>query len=560
MKAELELSLFFQDLISQGVENEIVEFKEAKNQFHFDDIGKYFSALCNEANLNAKSNAWLIFGVEDKNKNIVGTSFRCKKEDLNSLKLEIANHTTGRLTFIEIYEMVIESKRILMFKIPAAPKGIPIAWKGHYYGRDGASLNALNIEEVERIREQTKKEDWSSIIIPNANIEDLSPEAILKARELYKRKFSHLVNEIDLWDDLTFLNKAKVCIKGKVTNSAILLLGKPESEHLLSPAIAKISWILRDKDNFEKDYQHFSCPFLLNSEAVFKKIRNLKYRYITENTLFPEEVDQYDPYVIREALNNCIAHQDYKLGGKINVVEHEDGKLIFINVGKFIPRSIEDVIISDAPESTYRNPFLVEAMINLNMIDAIGSGIKRMFNFQRNKFFPLPDYDFENDIVKLTVFGKIIDLNYARKVASMPDLSLIEIISLDKVAKKKILSAEEIKKLKNKKLIEGRKPSFHISATVAKVTEEKADYIKQKGIDDQYCQKIILNYLTSFGEAQREDFEKILIEKLPDVLDLEQKRHKIKNILQKMKRKRMIKLGENRQWILDEINFNLDEV
>jgi ATP-dependent DNA helicase RecG len=87
-------------------------------------------------------------------------------------------------------------------------------------------------------------------------------------------------------------------------------------------------------------------------------------------------VDQYDPYLIREALNNCIAHQDYTLSGKINFVEHEDGKLVFINSGSFIPSSVEEVVIADAPEPTYRNPFLVEAMINLNMIDAIGSGIK----------------------------------------------------------------------------------------------------------------------------------------------------------------------------------------
>src|SRR5690606_26258353 len=171
-----------------------------------------------------------------------------------------------------------------------------------------------------------------------------------------------------------------------------------------------------------------------------------------EGTLFPEEVDQYDPYIIREALNNCIAHQDYTLGGKINVVEHEDGSLVFVNSGSFIPASVEEVVISDAPEPTYRNPFLVEAMINLNMIDAIGSGIKRMFNIQRKKFFPMPDYEFSNNKVKLTITGKVIDFNYARKIATVPDLDLADIIALDKVAKSKKLSAVEIKGLKGKGL------------------------------------------------------------------------------------------------------------
>src|SRR5690554_249740 len=540
MRSRDNIQTILQSLRLQGYENEIVEFKEAKTQFDFEKIGKYFSALCNEANLKSKRSAWLIFGIKDSDKSIVGSKFRINRADLESLKAEIANHTTGRLTFIEIYEEHTPNGRVVLFEIPAAPRGIPIAWKGHYYGRDGEELNALNGDEYDRIREQSNSEDWSSVIVEAATINDLSPEAILKARESYKKKNSHLVNEINEWDDTTFLNKAKLCIKGKITRTAILLLGKPESEHFINPASAKISWILRDKDNVEKDYQHFTCPILLNTEEVYKKIRNLKYRYIADGTLFPEEVDQYDPYIVREGLNNCIAHQDYTLNGKINVVEHEDGKIIFINSGKFIPSSIEEVVISDAPEPIYRNPFLVEAMINLNMIDAIGSGIKRMFNIQRKKYFPLPDYEFTADKVKLTITGKVVDMNYARKVAAIPDLTLTDIIALDKVSKSKVLNNNEINQLKNKGLIEGRKPNFHISATVAQATGEKADYIKQRGIDDNYCQKIIIDYLKKFGEGKREDFERVLLGKLPDVSDQKQKSNKIKNNLQKLRVKGII--------------------
>jgi ATP-dependent DNA helicase RecG len=518
-----------------GHENEVVEFKEAKTQYDFDKTGKYFSALCNEANLKGKRSAWLIFGIKDSDKSIVGTHYRINRSDLDSLKAEIANHTTGRVSFIEIYEVNTPDGRVVLFEIPAAPKGIPIAWKGHYYGRDGEELNALNLEEVERIRQQALGEDWSSVIIEDATHDDLSDEAIQKARESYKNKNSHLVEQIDQWDNITFLNKAKVCIKGKITRTAILLLGKPETEYLINPASSKISWILRDRDNIEKDYKHFTCPLLLNTEEVYKKIRNLKYRYITDGTLFPEEVDQYDPYIIREALNNCIAHQDYSLNGKINVIEHEDGVLVFMNSGKFIPKSVEDVVISDAPEPIYRNPFLTEAMINLNMIDAIGSGIRRMFNIQRKKYFPLPDYDFSGNKVKLTITGKVVDINYARKIASIRDLSLSDIIALDKVSKSKILTQHEIQQLKVKRLIEGRKPNFHISATVANITGDKADYIKQRGIDDDYCQKIILEYLRKFGEGKKEDFEEVLLDKLPDVLDQKQKRNKVKNNLQKLR-------------------------
>src|SRR5438105_3560323 len=80
------------------------------------------------------------------------------------------------------------------------------------------------------------------------------------------------------------------------------------------------------------------------------------------------------------------------LNGHINVVEQDDA-LLFTNLGGFIPRSVEQVIDMDAPPDQYRNPFLAQAMVELNMIDTIGSGIRRVFATQRWRYFPLPDYD-----------------------------------------------------------------------------------------------------------------------------------------------------------------------
>ena len=541
------------ELLKPDYESEIVEIKEAKNQYDFNKLGKYFSALSNEANLHNRKTAWLIFGVRDSDRDFVNTKFRRDTKHLQRLKAEIANHTTNRITFIDIYEIYIESNRVLIFKIPAAPQGIPVAWKGHYYGRDGEELQALNIEELERIRSQAFRQDWSAQIIESATIDDLSDEAIIKARELFKVKNPKLINKIDKWDDKTFLNKAKVTIKGKITRTAILLLGKPESEHFINPATAKISWILKDKDNIDKDYEHFSCPLLLTTQKVFEKIRNLKYRYLPFGSLFPEEVDQYDPYIIREALNNCIAHQDYTLGGKIIVVENEEGKLIFTNAGNFIPGSVEEVVFSDAPEYRYRNKFLSEAMVNLNMIDTIGSGIRKMFFIQKNKFFPLPEYDLSGNRVKVTVIGKVINIDYAKKLAANPDLSLQDIIALDKVAKGKHITEDEIRLLKKKKLIEGRKPNFYISVDVANITNKKDDYIKLKGFDDQYYMDLIIAYLKRFKKASRNDIKKLLFSKFPEVLSEETKENKIKNLLQKMKKHKQIKLGEHRHWFLDEV-------
>jgi ATP-dependent DNA helicase RecG len=546
----IDINKKLQQFLSTNDENEILEYKEAKNQYDFDKIGKYFSALSNEANLIGKSDAWLVFGIKD-DKSVVGTNFRADTKSLHNLKAEVANHTTNRITFKEIYETEIDAKRVVLFQIPSAPLGLPIAWKGHYYGRDSSELQPLNLEELERIRSQNSDFDWSIQICEDATIADLSSEAIQKARELYTIKNPKLADEIKAWDDTTFLNKAKITIKGKITNTAILLLGKSESEYLLSPAVAQISWILKDKDNIAKDYEHFTCPFILSLEAVYNKIRNLKYRYMDGNSLFPQEVESYHPFIIREALNNCIAHQDYTMGGKINVVEFEDRKLVFANKGAFIPQTIENVLKTDAPEIKYRNKFLAQAMINLNLIDTIGSGIVKMFTIQSKKYFPLPEYELSNDSVKVTIEGKVLDMNYALKLATIPELSLEEIILLDKVQKGHSLSVDEVKALKAKNLIEGKRPNFHISSNVAKYTNQEDEYMKLRGIDDTYCQSIILEYLTKFKSATRADFEKILLDKLPDILDEEQKKNKVKNNLQALRKSGKIE-PDGRTWHLSK--------
>jgi ATP-dependent DNA helicase RecG len=546
---ELELKKLIEIFRNQFSETECVEFKEAKTQYDFGKLGKYFSALSNEANLKGKESAWLIFGIKDKPipRAIVGSDYRAKRVDLDSLKAEIGNKTTNRITFTEIHELQYSEGRVIVFQIPPAPKGFPVAWEGHYYGRDGEDLVPLNLVEIETIRNQSNRTDWSAQIVPNATLDDFDPIAIEKARKEYKEKNPRNASECDTWDDITFLNKARVTLQGKITNTALLLLGKEESSHFLSPAVAKISWILKDENNVELDYEHFGVPFLLSSTEVFSRVRNLTYRYIKDDSLFPTEIKMYDAFVIREALHNCIAHQDYGLQGRITVVEKPD-ELLFTNVGDFIPKSIERVIEQDAPQEYYRNQFLADAMVNLNMIDTIGSGIKRMFLKQKERFFPMPDFDLSTpNKVAVRIAGRIWDENYTKLLMRKTDLELKTVVLLDRVQKNLPIDDDEIKELKKFGLIEGRKPNLHVSSAVAKITNDKASYIRKRGIDDEYCKKMILDYLKEFKEGKKDDFEKILLDKLPEILDITQKKNKIKNILQSMKNQGNIKV-EGKIW------------
>ena len=550
-----ELLVILSQLQQLPDETEVVEFKEAKNGYDFTKLGKYFSALSNEANLKRRPCAWLVFGVENKHFHVVGSIFRTRRKDLDSLKGEIADKTTNRITFIEIHELNHpDGKRVVMLQIPAAPKGIPVAFDGHYYGRDGEELSPLNIEEIERIRSQSASDDWSVGVVPDAALDDLDAKAISVARENFKSKFPSNASEVDKWDDITFLNKAKITIKGKITRTAILLLGKEESEHFINPAEAKVRWLLKDAKGNDKDYSIECCPLLLAVDKIYGRIRNLKYRYLKEGTLFPDEIDQYEPYTIREALNNCIAHQDYTKGGRINVVEMDD-QLIFTNLGSFIPGSVERVVKENSPEEQYRNKFLASAMFNLKMVDTAGGGIRKMFLYQRERFFPLPDFDLTEGKVKVTITGKVLDIDYARLLAQNKDLSLDEIMVLDKVQKKLKLTEIEEKHLREEKLIEGRKPNYYISLRVAQKTGQKAEYSKNRAFDKAYYLDLIEKAIKEHGFVERNDVDELLWTKLPEWMNEKQKKVKINNLLAELRSKGRIKNEGNdtkSKWVLNK--------
>lgn len=547
---ERELKIWLLKLLSLPGENEVVEFKEAKQNFDFNKLGKYFSALSNEANLLQKDAAWLIFGINNRCQ-IVGTQYRKHITALHHLKKEIADKTANRISFIEIYELFLAEGRIVLFQIPPAPKGLPVSFDGHYYGRDGESLAALNLEEIERIRNQQPGLDWSAAVVPEATIECLDNNAIIYAREKFLVKFPEFKEDVTKWDNLTFLNKAKITIRGKITRTAIILLGKSESESFLIPSIAKMRWILKTLSNEEKDYEIFTCPFILAIDKVYEKIRNLKYRYLPKGTLFPNEVLRYEPFNIREAINNCAAHSDYSQGGYINVVEFEDDRLIFENYGKFIPESVEKVVEQDAPEIQYRNPFLANAMFQLGLVDTRGGGIKKMFQNQIQKFFPLPDYELSSQKTSMTLTGKILDPEFAEILINNPTLSLSDIFLLDRVQKKRNISDKEYKYLKRLELVEGRRPRIFLSHTVLKPLDNdglKVEYIRNKGFDDTYCKDLIIEYLNKWKEASRKQIENLLWDKLSDVLDEKSKKNKIMHLLQKLRKEGKIRVEEGRKW------------
>lgn len=521
-------------------ENEVVEFKRASADYSTQDIGKYFSALANEANLRNEERAWLVFGVDNKSRKPVGTDYRQERDRLQSLKMQIADDAEPSITLRDIHELFLPEGRVVLFEIPAAPMGMPIAWKGHYYARAGESLISLGLDKLDEIRRQMGATDWTAQVIANATTDHLDPIAVAKARTSFALKYANRFEQDEVlgWPIKTFLDRARITQDGGITRAALLLLGKAEAAHLLSPNPAQMTWKLEGP---ERAYEHFAPPFLLATTALYQKIRNIQLRLLPNDQLLAIELAKYDQKIVLEALHNCIAHQDYTRNARIIVAEYPD-RLVFENEGGFFEGQPLDYVTGHKTPRRYRNPFLAQAMAELNMIDTMGYGIHAMHVGQARRYFPMPDYDLrEPNIVKMTIHGGVVDPAYSRLLIQHTDLPIQDVLALDRVQKKLPLDDAMIKHLRKAGLIEGRKPNLFVSASVARATATKAEYIKTRAQDDEFYHKLVRDYLTNFQSATRSEIDQLLWDKLSDALDDQQKTNKISNLLTNMRRASVIR-------------------
>jgi ATP-dependent DNA helicase RecG len=517
-------------------ENEKCEWKEFKSLKSAvsgragDDVISYISAIANMQGGN------LVIGIQDQTHIVVGIQEFADYSIDNIKYRTLGNCPNLNPDLFKVQEFITvdTNKKVWVFHIPKHQFRLPVYAHKKTWQRIDDNLVEMTKARLDSILTQVQvNEDWSKVIIQDATIDDLDQDAIRKARVEFKKRNPKYAEEVDNWSDIDFLNKSKLTIKSKITRTALILLGKDESEHYLDSSV-KIRWNLKTIDNQDKDFEIFSIPLLLSVDELFKKIRNLKYRYLRDGTLFPDEVLRYEPYTIRESLNNAIAHQDYSKGARINVVEFEDDHLIFSNYGSFLPKSVEDVVLNDTPEEVYRNPFLVEAMKNLDMIETQGGGIRKIFNFQKQRFFPLPDYSFDDNKVKVTITGKILDENFAKIIIKNSNLGLDEIILLDKVQKHKEISETEFRHLKKAKYIEGRRPDIYLSYDIIDSTNDEnlqAEYLANRSFDDSHFKEMILECLKKWGKTKRDKIDKLIIPKLSTALSAEKKKNKVTNYL-----------------------------
>ena len=269
-------------------------------------------------------------------------------------------------------------------------------------------------------------------------------------------------------------------------------------------------------------------------------------------TLFPDTMKQYDDYTIREALHNCIAHQDYELQQRINFVENS-GYLYYSNAGTFIPGTLENALRNEEPQTHFRNECLCRAMVDFNMIDTVSRGIKKMFSEQWRRHLPMPDYEIDpiKKKVVVRIYGNEINKRYTDLLKTNDTLSLWDCISLDAIQKGRTIHEDVAQDLLRRGLIEGETPHYNISLSIAKDTHQLPSYTKTKGLDKAKLRQMVLQYLSNAGEegAKRDSIYEYLKDVLPQNKTEEQKLRYVGRLLVEMNEENSIdRIGL--RWIL----------
>ena len=389
-------------LLTLPAETEVVEFKEAKNTYDFAKLGKYFSALSNEANLRGLDAAWLVFGVSNT-KQVVGSQFRPHRPDLDSLKGEVARKTSNSLTFRDIHEVSADGKRVLLFEIPPALPGNPTTWEGHDYGRDGEELTALNPEKAERIRRQALDNRFEQEIAQP----ELAAADVLQLLD-YPAVFRMLGQPLPTSQDglLDKLAQEKL-IRAQagaydITNLGALLFAHDLNQfERLAGKIVRL--IFYAGPNRARNTQETPAPrgYALEFEALVQRISqqlpgNEEVRQVLRETTPP----LYPEVALSELIANSLIHQDFRLSGGPKV-EVFDNRIEVSNAGAPLIDPLR--FLDHTPRS--RNEALASMMRRLRIGDVRGSGIDKVIEACEQHRLPPPRFDAGDDFTRVVLFS-----------------------------------------------------------------------------------------------------------------------------------------------------------
>ena len=371
-----------------------------------------------------------------------------------------------------------------------------------------------------------KYDDWTGNVVPEATVRSLDPSAVRAVRATYE-SLHRDSDEIISLDDEAFLTKVGFFKRGKVTNAALVLLGK--SSESFVPSSVCIRWRLIGVDGAEEDSRVMERPLLLAARQVVSMVRNTTVQIGSSG----RSTSTYRVASLTEAIFNAIQFQDYESGGTIDVVERERESVTVSNIGSFPQIRPETFALSRPTNADDRNMFLRRAMVNSGLIPGAMSGIRGMYLSQAYRHFPLPDFSVTDNRVSV-IFPGIRSGPYARILDTRDDLSFETIIDLDRMAKCRYVPEKRISELASQGLV------AVFDGVPSLICDESGVMRRYRGTD----REAVLSLISDVGPVSRSDVVEMLRARGSHELSDSQVSVKATNLLQSMRKEGLVEKVE----------------
>lgn len=503
-----------------------VEFKRAaQGNFAYDGGSKpnpkdrrkcilgYVTALCNDGG------GYLVLGMEDAFPHqVVGT--RQNEEAIGELESNIYRDTLIRPSIYELYEdETTKEGRVLVIDVPARPIGKLFRFEDVPLMRVGEELKPMSDEEIFKIL-QEQEPDFSSEVCSAVSIKDLDTEAIKILKQKYAAKQNN-PNFLTL-SDTQVLSDLQLMKAGKITYAALILVGKREKLIELLPQASVILEYRKSENLVPYDNRQPYCePFYKMIDMLWHDInlRNDKIDVSDNSYIF--NIPFFNEDVIREAINNAIAHRDYRRTSE-TVIKQYPQKLIVMNAGGFpLGVSVDNLL---RVQSTPRNRLLADVLEKTGVVERSGQGIDKIFKNTLSEGKDCPDYSHSDSFrVELQLSAVVKDKAFAKFLESeqrdLPEeerLSVFEVISLNEIrqGKSQTVEKDSIEKLLSRGLIEKRgrtRGTYYIlSKSYYEFSGQEGEYTQKDDWGINQVMSVIMPHLTKFGKAKMKDFAKLL--------------------------------------------------
>jgi ATP-dependent DNA helicase RecG len=478
----------------KGKEGENLEFKEAKNNFHFETLTKYCCALANEGG------GRMILGVTDKRpRRVVGTTVFDQPERTRKGLCE-------RLPLgIDFDEIDHPDGRVLVFRVPSRPVGVPIKYDGVYWMRKEDSLVPMAEDRLREIFAEGGH-DFSAEFCPDVTLADLDPAAIddfcrrwiAKAR---KAEDAALANRLAALSAEELLHDAEAILDGHATHAALVLFGTSRAlgRHL---AQAEVIFEYRSSDASgpAQDRVEFRRGFFTFYDELWERINRRNDLQDFRQGLFVQPIRTFGERPVREAVLNAVCHRDYQMGGSIFVRQFPRRLEIDSPGGLPFGITLENILDRQKP----RNRLIATILTRCGLVERSGQGMNLIFEESIKQSKPVPDFARTDKYqVGLTLHGTVQNPDFVRFVEKVGQETTAAFTTRDWLVLDLIAREEKVPpglrprvpRLLELGLIERVARQFMLSRRYYEFTGERAAYTRKKGLDREQNLALLLKHI-----------------------------------------------------------------